>query len=128
MLGMMKESRNLPIHVKLWMAVMVVTFAAQALYFDSYLHVTNLVTFLITVGLFAPLSFTLTRNINVLAATHFIAWPTVLAYGVYQVYLGQGPAEPVAMVVLLAAYAVFFVSLVLDYRILLQELSKSRAQ
>ncbi|WP_368186855.1 hypothetical protein [Aestuariibius sp. HNIBRBA575] len=128
MLGMMKESRHLPTHVKLWMAVMVLTFAAQAFYLDSQLHVINLVTFLITVGIFAPLSFNLTGNINVLAATHFIAWPTVLAYGVHQVYLGQGPAEPVAMAVLMAAYGVFFVSLVLDYRILLQELSKSRPQ
>ncbi len=128
MLGMMKESRNLPIHVKLWMAVMVLTFAAQAFYLDSHLHVANLATFLITVGIFAPLSFSLTGNISALAATHFIAWPTVLAYGVHQVYLGQGPADPVAMTVLLAAYVVFFVSLVLDYRILLQELAKSRTQ
>lgn len=124
MFKMMAASQKLPLHVKAWMGIMALTFGAHVFFLDSQLHQISFGVFLITLAVFAPLSFALTKNINVLAATHFIAWPVALANGVYQVfYLGGVDLTANAGMVLLAGYGVFLVSLILDYRILLKELT-----
>ena len=128
MFAMMKESQKLPIHVKAWMGFMVLTFAAHFPYIDSPLHLVSLATFLVTLGIFAPLSFALTRNINALAASHFVAWPIVLAFGVRDVLQnGLPPTPPLGDAVLITGFGVFLVSLILDYRILMSELRRPGA-
>ncbi|WP_299731110.1 hypothetical protein [uncultured Tateyamaria sp.] len=123
MLGMMKETSKLPIHVKAWMGVMVITFGVHAFFLDSQIHLVSFATFFVTLAIFAPISFSMTKNVSSIAASHFVAWPIVLASGIVQLY-AQGMPESVtsADLVLFAGYAVFFISLVLDYRIILNEL------
>ncbi|MDH5528832.1 MAG: hypothetical protein OEY05_02255 [Paracoccaceae bacterium] len=123
MIGMMKETSKEPMHVKAWMGVMVTTFGFHAFFLDSAPHVLSFTTFFATLLVFAPVSFAMTKNVSAIAASHFIAWPIVLAIGVRQIYLDGFPITLTgAEAVLYAGYAVFFISLLLDYRIILGEL------
>lgn len=123
MIGMMKETKKLPTHVKAWMGVMVLTFGSHAFFLDSTTHVLSLVTFFATLAIFAPLSFVMTQNVSAIAASHFIAWPIVLVTGLLKIQ-SEGIPSPITIAdaVLYAGYGVFLVSLILDYRIILGEL------
>ncbi len=123
MLEMMKESQTLPIRVKAWMGVMVLTFVAHFAFLNSTAHIYSLVAFFGTLAVAAPLAFNATGNINALAASHFIVWPMALAIGFREIVLFGLPSLDAAGLVLLAGYGVFIVSLILDYRILMQELT-----
>lgn len=127
MFSMMKESQKLPIRVKAWMGLMMMTFMAHLFFLDSTLHQISLATFMVTLMVFAPITFSLTKNVNSLAATHFVTWPIALAYGIYQIFVAQSVnLATISGQVLLAGYAIFAISLVLDYRILLKELTVSQ--
>jgi hypothetical protein len=126
MLGMMKETKKLPLHVKAWMGIMVATFGAHAFFLDSQIHVLSFAAFFGTLAVLAPISFAMTQNVSSIAASHFIVWPIILANGVYQMLLiGMPSPFTVAEGVLVAGYAVFLISLTLDYKILLGELRLS---
>lgn len=120
----MKASSKLPIHVKAWMGVMLLTFLAHIPFYASPIHLANMLAFFLTAMIIAPIGFAMSKNVNSLAVAHFVAWPIMLAKGVFEYTNGRIDFGTTAGMILLAGYTIFAVSLVLDFKILMSELRK----
>jgi len=126
MFKMMKESSKLPVHVKAWMGFMMLTFLAHAFFLGEQLLLISFLGFFGTIMLLAVPAFSLTKNILSLALVHFFFWPSILFYGLNEVFINNSiDITTLSGNVLLVGYAVFAVSLLLDTRILIGELRKS---
>ena len=129
MIDMFKESQKLPIGVRIWMGIMMLTFIAHIPFYYSFLHILSLGGFYITAFVLAPMTFMATKNIQSLAVCHFILWPVVITYGVITlVDSGLTTLSDIELAVLIMGYVVFVISLLLDYRILISELGKRHVQ
>lgn len=124
MLEMMKASAKLPLNVKIWMGIMMLTFLLHIPYYDSPIHLANMLAFFLTAMIIAPIGFAMSKNVNSLAVAHFVAWPIMLAKGVFEYTNGRIDFGTTAGIILLAGYAIFAISLILDFKILMGELRK----
>lgn len=120
MFGMFKAAMKLPVPTKIWMGVMMLVFTAHLPYVTNELHRASAIAFFLTAIAFGNISFAMSRNVNSLAAAHFILWPAMLLNAVHT-HVTVAPIDLSGFqgAVLLAGYGVFLVSLALDYKLIM---------
>lgn len=120
MFGMFKAAMKLPMPTKIWMGMMMLVFTAHLPYVANELHRASAVAFFVTAIVFGNISFAMSHNVNSLAAAHFILWPAMLLNAIHT-HVTVAPIDFSGFqgAVLLAGYGIFVVSLVLDYKLLM---------
>lgn len=77
----------LPMGTKLWKGLMMLVFLAHIPFYASTPHLVSLLGYFLAAINLANISFAITGNVMSLSATHFVAWPAILVYGVNLYYV-----------------------------------------